>query len=106
MDYAANLTVAPFESLLEQTLQWGGPPGLRPTPSSAFLGERKAGPVGALSPERRQLLALRLRKRAPAAAWFPGADAATDMRLFCFPHAGGGSGAFAGWRQRLPDVCP
>lgn len=26
------------------------------------------------------------------------------MRLFCFPHAGGGSTAFAGWRGALPAV--
>jgi surfactin synthase thioesterase subunit/glycosyltransferase involved in cell wall biosynthesis len=107
MDYAANLTVAPFESLLEQTLgsQWGGPPGL---PSLRFSAEPRTSKSArpALSPERRQLLALRLRKRAPAAAWFPGADAAHRMRLFSFPHAGGGTGAFAGWRQRLPEACP
>ncbi|MGO8777296.1 MAG: thioesterase II family protein [Terracidiphilus sp.] len=59
-----------------------------------------------LSEERRQLLALRLRKRAPSAAWFPGVAAAQGARLFCFPYAGGGSAAFAGWRGRLPGVCP
>jgi surfactin synthase thioesterase subunit/glycosyltransferase involved in cell wall biosynthesis len=99
--YAANLSVEPFEKLL----QWGGPPGL---PSSGALAEPRTSESGwpVLSPERRQLLALRLRNRAPAAAWFPGADAAKGVRLFCFPHAGGGAAAFSAWRQRLPGVCP
>ena len=50
-----------------------------------------------LSPDKRRLLALRLRKKAPGAAWFPGIesvsgiDAVSDLRLFCFPHAGGGT---------------
>ena len=115
--YAANLSVAPFEALLEET-QWGGPgyplPSWVRLPSSTSLPSstlqfsspeaRSARPP--LSPDRRQLLALRLRNRAPAAAWFPGADAAGAMRLFCFPHAGGGASAFAAWRQRLPEVCP
>ena len=112
--YAANLSVGPFEALLEETLSrpWGGLPG---RPSGNQPERRQAGrpaPRGLeeLSPERRRLLALRLRKRAPASAWFPGADAARGMRLFCFPHAGGGAGAFAGWglgrvtKQPLSDV--
>jgi surfactin synthase thioesterase subunit/glycosyltransferase involved in cell wall biosynthesis len=109
MEYAAHLSVEPFEALLENTLgsQWGGPPGPRPTPPSAFLeGAPSGGGFQGLSPDRRQLLALRLRKRAPASAWFPGAGAVESLRLFCFPHAGGGPAAFAGWRQRLPNVCP
>jgi medium-chain acyl-[acyl-carrier-protein] hydrolase len=43
-----------------------------------------------LSPEKRKLLALRLRKQAPAAAWFAGIESA-PRRLFAFPHAGGGA---------------
>jgi surfactin synthase thioesterase subunit len=32
-------------------------------------------------------------------------DAAPALRLFCFPYAGGGTTAFAGWQRRLgPDV--
>jgi surfactin synthase thioesterase subunit len=103
-DYAANLSVEPFEKLLEEPLSnvRGSESRIEPqteprTSESGFL---------ALSPERRQLLALRLRKRAPASAWFPGADAARGTRLFCFPYAGGGAGAFAGWQQRLQGVCP
>jgi surfactin synthase thioesterase subunit len=124
--YAANLSIAPFEALLEETLrqwgnlglrssapaavQWGRPPGLpSSSPSNLPKGapsERVSAPAHGLSPERRQLLAIRLRNRAPASAWFPGADEAAGPRLFCFPYAGGGAGAFAHWRQRLPGVCP
>ena len=45
-------------------------------------------PPASLSPEKRALLALRLRKRAPASAWFPTAAAAQPPRLFYFPYAG------------------
>ena len=61
-----------------------------------------------LSPEKRQLLALRLRKQALPAAWFPNAQASSEPRLFCFPHAGGGTGqapSLSGWNAipvRLP----
>jgi surfactin synthase thioesterase subunit len=110
IDYAANLSVGPFEALLEETLRWGGPPGL-PSEEQSHNPRRQAGrpaPLGLkeLSPDRRRLLALRLRKRAPAPAWFPGADAARGMRLFCFPHAGGGAAAFAAWRLPGSAICP
>src|SRR5262245_53644991 len=43
--------------------------------------------------------------------WFPslrpGSDA--DVRLFCFPYAGGGASVYRGWAGCLPgsvDVCP
>jgi medium-chain acyl-[acyl-carrier-protein] hydrolase len=61
-----------------------------------------------LSPEKRKLVALRLRKQALPAAWFPNGDTPDLPRLFCFPHAGGGarqSVALAGWATvpvRLP----
>ena len=68
-----------------------------------------------LSPEKRRLLALRLRKkpresREPA-PWFPSIDAtgAAALRLFCFPFAGAGTSAFRGWTGSLPasvGVCP
>jgi medium-chain acyl-[acyl-carrier-protein] hydrolase len=63
-------------------------------------------PPDALTPDKRRLLALLLRKRAPAAAWFPGANLGQGPRLFCFPHAGGGKAAFAGWRLARVAVCP
>jgi surfactin synthase thioesterase subunit len=111
MDYAAHLSVEPFEKLLEDARESQAPPTLTRSLSQVGQAIRLPSPlagaaVPALSPERRQLLALRLRKRAPAAAWFPGAAAVQGPRLFCFPYAGGGTGAFAGWRRRLPAVCP
>jgi surfactin synthase thioesterase subunit/glycosyltransferase involved in cell wall biosynthesis len=115
LEYAGNLSVAPFEELLEAVKNSRPGVGLvgQADPQTARVPRLPSPPAGAtgrgthtLSPDRRQLLALRLRKRAPASAWFPGADAALGARLFCFPYAGGGTGAFAGWRQRLPGVCP
>jgi surfactin synthase thioesterase subunit/glycosyltransferase involved in cell wall biosynthesis len=98
LHYAANLTVEPFEKLLLEVLR-------RPK------AERAAPPVFAdtLTPEKRRLLALRLRKRAPAAAWFPGAGRVQGLRLFCFPHAGGGAVAYAALAcvgARAPWICP
>ncbi len=54
-----------------------------------------------LSPEKRKLLALRLRKQAAPASWFAGLDSAPASRLFTFPHAGGGSSA--GPLDSLPE---
>jgi surfactin synthase thioesterase subunit/glycosyltransferase involved in cell wall biosynthesis len=103
LEYAGNLSGAPFEALLEGALRSEVGQAIRLPTSPVGATIRATHP---LSSERRQLLALRLRKRAPASAWFPAAGAATDARLFCFPYAGGGTGAFAGWRRRLPCVCP
>jgi medium-chain acyl-[acyl-carrier-protein] hydrolase len=89
MEYAAGLSVGPFEEFLENVLRR---PKVERLPNL---------PRHDLSPERRQLLALRLRNRAPAAAWFPGADAVEGLRLFWFPHAGGGTAA-----RLLPAICP
>jgi surfactin synthase thioesterase subunit len=118
MEYAANLSVEPFEKLLERAGESPAPPKTaqalseveQADPQTTWAPRLPSPLAGAsarsLSPERRQLLAIRLRKRAPASAWFPGADAARGTRLFCLPYAGGGAGAFAGWQQRLPGVCP
>lgn len=87
--YAANVSVEPFERLLLEAVQ-------QPR------AERPALPMAAaqnLSPEKRRLLALRLRQKAPASAWFPGADRVEGMRLFCFPHAGGGTTIYSAWRD-------
>ncbi|GAB3555636.1 medium-chain acyl-[acyl-carrier-protein] hydrolase [Actinopolyspora lacussalsi] len=49
----------------------------------------------------------------PAARWFAGSPLSSDecrIRLFCFPHAGGGSALFRPWRAELAsrgiDVLP
>lgn len=93
--YASNLSVWPFEELLEKAAR-----------------ELKKPMPGPFSADRRKLLELRL-KRAERAKyeWFP--EARTDeeswLRLFCFPHAGGGALFFRDWTNLLPEgvrVCP
>jgi surfactin synthase thioesterase subunit/glycosyltransferase involved in cell wall biosynthesis len=79
--YASNLTAEPFEKILEEALI------TRPTQNL----DRNAASGPELSPEKRRLLALRLRQKAPSSAWFPGIDSAPLPRLFWFPHAGGGA---------------
>jgi len=92
---ARNLSVRPFERILLDLLD---KPKLLREAVAQIPGLRP------LSSDRRKLLALRLRQRAPAAAWFPNADAVQAPRLFCFPHAGGGASAYAAWRS--PRICP
>ena len=92
--YADGLSVEPFEALLGATPVRMRTASAVPTPQ----------PADTLSPDRRRLLALRLRKRAPASAWFPGADAAAAPRLFWFPHAGGGTASSATLRRYT--LCP
>jgi surfactin synthase thioesterase subunit len=110
--YAGSLSVEPFEKLLEEALArpkraterksaTGGP--------RADEGVRPTSAVAALSVEKRRLLALRLRKQAPAAAWFPGIERVDGPRLFCFPHAGGGAAGFAAWAagwRGARAICP
>lgn len=84
LDYAKGLSAGPFERLLFETLQRPH----RTTPAVKPAGD-------SLSPEKRRLLALRLRDKAPASAWFPGAENASAPRLFWFPHAGGGTQTIA-----------
>ncbi len=101
LDYAKDLHAGHFEKLL---------PGGR---KNATRVRPPADPVElTLSPEKRKLLALRLRKQSLPTAWFPNLSAnaatATAPRLFCFPHAGGGAGqpmTLSGWATvpvRLP----
>ena len=95
MAYADALSVRPFEELLQRVIA---------KPRSSQRTETKA-----LSPERQRLLALRLRKPAPSPEWFSvPPDAGNKLRLFCFPHAGGGAAAFRDWARELTDiaVCP
>ena len=104
--YAANLNVLPFENLLRETAE---KPRRAPAAGAAILPA--ASLLERLSPEKRRLLALKLKQKRPDSAWFPNADAAPPgaMRLFCFPSAGGGASLFARWSERLPAgiaVCP
>ena len=103
--YGASLTVLPFEQLLDETLH-------KPKTAAHETSGLPADPLAHLSPEKRQLLALRLRAGKPATApWFPSIQESSGakLRLFCFPYAGGGASAFRGWAGRLPAdvaVCP
>jgi surfactin synthase thioesterase subunit/glycosyltransferase involved in cell wall biosynthesis len=108
--YAANLGVEPFEQLLERVTA-------SPKRDAAALAAGVSeGTPATLSPEKRRLLAMRLKKtrrphRAAANLWFPGAEPAPGsmLRLFAFPHAGGGVSAFHGWRSALAGsmvLCP
>jgi surfactin synthase thioesterase subunit/glycosyltransferase involved in cell wall biosynthesis len=91
LEYAANLSVEPFERLVEGTPRKSA----RAAPSK---------PVE-LSPEKRRLLALRLRKKAPPESWFPYIGAGKP-RLFWFPHAGGGATSLANLALDSAVVCP
>ncbi|MGP8247723.1 MAG: thioesterase domain-containing protein [Bryobacteraceae bacterium] len=107
--YAGSISVEPFEKLLEEVL---AKPKRAPLPrnqgSRADEGIRPAT-AAALSAEKRRLLGLRLRKQAPAAAWFPGIERVEGPRLFCLPHAGGGAAGLAAWEagwNGARAICP
>ncbi len=89
LDYAAGVTVEPFEALLKSSATGTGSVAAAPSPAP------RASALDRLSPERRKLVTLRLHKLFGAA---PG-----TLRLFCFPHAGGGAALFKGWAERLPS---
>ncbi len=100
LEYAANLTVEPFEQLLEAAVRQK-----KSTRAAAIAESPADDPLAKLSPEKRQLLALRLRAAAPrTGAWFPSIQSAAGakLRLFCFPYAGGGASVFRGWAEHLP----
>ncbi len=93
LHYVENLSVEPFERLLEEVVR---------------SPKRSAGREApeALSDAKRRLLAARLRHTAAQRSkWFPtAADAKPgQVRLFCFPHAGGGALVYRAWRNELPD---
>jgi surfactin synthase thioesterase subunit/glycosyltransferase involved in cell wall biosynthesis len=79
LEYAANLHAGHFEGILKDVLS---------RPGRAMV---EAAPKIELSEQKRKLLALRLRKAATPANWFPGIERVSGERLFWFPHAGGGS---------------
>jgi surfactin synthase thioesterase subunit/glycosyltransferase involved in cell wall biosynthesis len=87
LNYASTLTVELFENLLLELLH-------RP--------KRQAQRPAQLSEEKRKLLALRMKRR----TWFPTLDANSRgyLRLFCFPHAGGGVLTYRKWIGALPGV--
>ncbi len=92
LEYASRATVEPFERLLAATRRTGH--------------RLPAAKRAEISPEKRRLLALRLRKQAPAAAWFPGRAPEAHSRLFWFPHAGGGATAAQSLAIAGVQICP
>jgi surfactin synthase thioesterase subunit/glycosyltransferase involved in cell wall biosynthesis len=97
MRYASRLSVVPFERMLDHYNR------LPAKPRTLEHARSHHAAIDKLSAQQRQLLALRLRKL-NAAKWFPSAGAAPDarLRLFAFPHAGGGVSAYAHWQGQLP----
>lgn len=94
--YLASLSVDPFEELLQAACRADVSPRGDSSP-----------PVRApqsLSEDRRKLLALRLRQKS-ATQWFPNLEPA-GFRLFCFPHAGGGTLLYRSWQSRISGVTP
>jgi surfactin synthase thioesterase subunit/glycosyltransferase involved in cell wall biosynthesis len=83
--YAEELHAGHFEKLL------AGGKRAAPAPKPA----RSLSPEE-LSPEKRKLLALRLRDKSKPAGWFPGIETPAARRLFYFPHAGAGAHACHG----------
>jgi surfactin synthase thioesterase subunit/glycosyltransferase involved in cell wall biosynthesis len=98
LEYTKELHAGHFEKLLMATKK--NAPRVQASPPRPTLET--------LSPEKRKLLALRLRKQSAPAAWFPNAGTSGAPRLFCFPHAGGGARqpvTLSGWTAvpvRLP----
>jgi surfactin synthase thioesterase subunit/glycosyltransferase involved in cell wall biosynthesis len=86
LDYAQKLHVGHFEALLEKV-------GAKPAKGKVGAKSEQAED---LSPEKKKLIGVLLRKRASPAAWFPGADKVAGRRVFWFPHAGGGGAKIAG----------
>lgn len=91
--YLETLSAEPFERLLLDVLQ-------RPKAST---------PAAPVSDSRKRLAALLLKQRsAPKPAWFPTLHSQphNQLRLFCFPHAGGGTLAFRNWSIAGVEICP
>ena len=97
-EYVEKLNIRPFADHLAK---------LRSAPAKRRAVATVETPLQNLSPEKRKLLALMLRKRAAKQAhpWFPGIDASSgaELRLFCFPFAGGGALAFRSWAREFGD---
>jgi surfactin synthase thioesterase subunit/glycosyltransferase involved in cell wall biosynthesis len=103
--YAESLSVEPFEALLLEVMQTT--PRLPRAPREAQAPPAPGSPLERLSPEKRALLALRLRQRRAEGSgiWFPQTEwrSGLKLRLFCLPHAGGGTALYRGWQSHLPD---
>ena len=102
LKYASTLTVQPFEEFLLEVL---GRPKRRPQSPDT---QPELSPK--FSEDKQKLLALRWKNRTAsrplASRWFPTLDTASHgcLRLFCFPHAGGGVLAYRDWIGAIPGV--
>lgn len=109
LEYLRSLTVEPFEAFLHGLVR-------QPKKAVTEMASRQGAPE--LSEAKRRLFALRSKQRAAqragshsgASIWFPTLDPAihTKLRLFCFPHAGGGTLAYRAWAGAIEGVmvCP
>jgi surfactin synthase thioesterase subunit/glycosyltransferase involved in cell wall biosynthesis len=122
LNYAANLSVKPFEEFLHTVLHKVAEPVALSAATRLAAEAPASSSFDRLSDQKRALLALRLRKKqvavaAPAAkpnagvatgstssTWFPFTrrDESARLRLFCFPYAGGGASAFLNWGNQFP----
>jgi surfactin synthase thioesterase subunit len=111
LKYARGLSVEPFENFLSDVVIRPRNP-LRDWAKTARTQAKSFTSLETLSPEKRALLALRLRKSPGASQpvpaserWFPNIEqtAGARLRLFCFPYAGGGASVFRNWGERMPD---
>jgi surfactin synthase thioesterase subunit/glycosyltransferase involved in cell wall biosynthesis len=106
--YVNSISVEPFEKFLDSVVA-KSPRAVQASAEVSQAAEQNRSALGSLSPEKRKLLALRLRKRTgdarPVAAsiWFPFMEAApgVGLRLFCFPYAGAGAAAYRPWIGKL-----
>lgn len=100
--YAEATTIEPFERFISAL-----PRKARPGP--AALATPPSDQLSRLSPARRRLLEIRLKKQAAAAVTpalpYGGAERTEQVKLFCFPHAGGGAGSYRPWKPKLGELC-
>ena len=94
LHYVQSLSIEPFERLLLDVLH-----------------RDKADSAGSQPSEsRRKLAALRLKQRSTqkSSPWFPTIKetAPQTLRLFCLPHAGGGTRIYRTWSIDGVEVCP
>ena len=100
LHFAETTTVEPFEQYVTSLKR-------KPRHFSNQHIRMPSDQMARLSPERRGLLELKLQKQAAAVQSNPalpfGGMNTSRLRLFCFPHAGGGASVFRKWRGRVGD---